>query len=68
MVPEPAVPGESKAHLLPGRRPVRTCVPLPPRSGFVQPCAAAPAGASRLQSLRPVRRVAELGSLGTESA
>src|SRR5687767_7329541 len=28
-------------------------------------CAAAnPAGASRLQSLRPVRRVAELGSLG----
>jgi hypothetical protein len=30
-----------------------------------QPCAVAnPAGASRLQSLRPVRRVAELGSLG----
>src|SRR5262245_59783863 len=30
-----------------------------------QPCAAAnPAGASRLQSLRPVRRVAELLSLG----
>src|ERR1043165_7226431 len=30
-----------------------------------QSCAAAnPAGASRLQSLRPVRRVAELGSLG----
>lgn len=28
------------------------------------PCAAAnPAGASRLQSLRPVRRVAELGAL-----
>jgi len=41
-------------------------VPLsPPRSGFVQPCAAAnPAGASRLQSVRPVRRVAALGSLG----
>src|SRR5437016_510844 len=36
-----------------------------PRSGSVQPCAAAnPAGASRLQSVRPVRRVAELGSLG----
>jgi hypothetical protein len=35
----------------------------PPRSGFVQPCAAAnPAGASWLQSLRPVRRVAERGS------
>src|SRR4030095_4540913 len=36
-----------------------------PRSGLVQPCAAAnPAGASRWQSLRLVRRVAELGSLG----
>jgi hypothetical protein len=32
-----------------------------------KPCAAAnPAGASRLQSMRPVRRVAELGSLGGE--
>lgn len=37
----------------------------PPRSGFVQlRTAAHPAGASLLQSLRPVRRVAELGSLG----
>jgi len=37
--------------------------PLSPRSGLVQPCAANPAGASWLQSLRPVRRAAELGSL-----
>jgi hypothetical protein len=37
-------------------------------SGFTQSRAAAnPAGASRLQSLRPVRRVAELGSLGVMS-
>jgi len=35
-----------------------------PRDQAAQPSAAAnPAGASRLQSLRPVRRVAELGSL-----
>src|SRR5436190_21147066 len=36
-----------------------------PRSDLVQPGAAAyPVGASWLQSLRPVRRVAELGSFG----
>src|SRR6185295_7199964 len=36
-----------------------------PHDQAAQPYAAAnPAGASRLQSLRPVRRVAELGSLG----
>ncbi len=33
-----------------------------------QPCMASnPAGASRLQSLPPVRRVAELGSLGRKT-
>jgi hypothetical protein len=40
----------------------------PPRSGFVQlRTAAHPAGASLLQSLRPVRRVAELGSFGAQA-
>src|SRR5437667_3796105 len=40
-----------------------------PRDQAAQPCAAAnPAGASRLQSLRPVRRVAELGSSYPNSA
>ena len=39
-----------------------------PRSGFVQPCAAAnPAIALRLQSTRLVGRVAELGSLAAHA-
>jgi hypothetical protein len=60
--PNPNANLQSRRRSKPTTHPRRAATP---RSGFVQPCAAAnPAGASRLQSLRPVRRVAELGSFG----
>ena len=59
----------SKANAKSTRQPAKgaaaSAPSAPPRSGFVQPCAAANGGGpSRLQSTRFVAAVAELGSLG----